>query len=66
MQAAPGVSVWLPLYQAMLAFYRDGTIPFSDRELLAVPLVLDMVLKSGTEKRPVRRREYAECLEGVK
>jgi hypothetical protein len=50
----------------MLAFYRDGAIPFSDRELLAVPLVLDMVLKSGTEKRPVRRREYAECLEGVK
>jgi hypothetical protein len=66
MQAAPGVSVWMPLYQAMLAFYRDGTIPFSDRELLEVPLVLDMVLRSGTEKRPVRRSEYAECLEWVK
>ncbi len=65
MKAEPGTSVWMPLYQSMLAFYRDGTIPFSDRELLEVPLVMDMVLKSGTEKRPVRRSEYAECLEWV-
>jgi len=66
MKPEPGVSVWMPLYQAMLAFFRDGTIPFSDRELLEVPLVLDMVLRSGTEKRPVLRHEYAACLERVK
>jgi predicted dehydrogenase len=66
MKPEPGTSVWLPLYQAMLAFFRDGAIPFSDRELLEVPLVLDMVLKSGTGKRPVLRSEYSACLELVK
>ncbi len=62
MKTEPGVSVWMPLYQAMLAFFREGTRPCGDRELLEVPLVLDMILRSGTEKRSVRREEYAACL----
>lgn len=58
----PGVSGWMPIYQAMIPFFRHGKTPFTDEELLEVPLLTDMILKSGLEKRPVRRSEYAASL----
>ena len=61
-KSAPGESPWMPIYQAMIPFFRDGKVPFTEQELLEVPLVLDMILKSGLEKRPVKRSEYDEIL----
>lgn len=60
MQPNPGDSVWMPVYQAMLEFFRDGKRPLTDADLFEVPLVLDMVKKSGIEKRAVVRKEYGE------
>ena len=56
----PGESVWMPVYRAMSAFFREGKRPLSDAELFEVPLMLDMVRKSGVEKRAVLRKEYQE------
>lgn len=61
-QTPSGESVWMPIYKAMIPFFREGKIPLSDEELLEVPLVLDMILKSGLEKRLVTRAEYADVL----
>lgn len=58
MQPKPNESTWMPVYQAMSAFFREGKRPLSDQELFEVPLVLDMIKKSGLEKRPVLRKEY--------
>lgn len=59
-------SPWMHLYEAMARFFRTGERPFSDKELFEVPLVLDMILKSGLEKRPVRRDEYAALIQSVR
>jgi len=58
----PGVSAWMPIYEAMAPFFREGKVPFSEQELFEVPLLVDMVLKSGIENRAVRRSEYAEAI----
>jgi predicted dehydrogenase len=57
-----GESSWMPIYRLLVDFFKDGKRPFSDEELLEVPLVLDMVKKSGLEKRPVFRSEYQDIL----
>jgi predicted dehydrogenase len=57
-----GESSWLPIYRVLIDFFRDGKRPFSDEELMEVPLVLDMVKKSGLEKRAVLRSEYQATL----
>jgi predicted dehydrogenase len=61
-----GESSWLPIYRLLIDFFRDGKRPFSDEELLEVPLVLDMVKKSGLEKRAVFRSEYQTILSLLK
>jgi len=43
-------------------FFSQGKCPINDRELFEVPLVLDMIRKSGLEKRPVFRSEYQDVL----
>jgi len=55
-----GESSWMPIYRLLIDFFREGKRPISDEELLEVPLVLDMVKKSGLEKRAVLRSEYRE------
>jgi hypothetical protein len=50
----------MPIYRLLIDFFREGKRPISDEELLEVPLVLDMVKKSGLEKRAVLRSEYRE------
>ena len=62
----PGESAWMPIYQAMIPFFREGKAPFTEQELLEVPLVLDMILKSGIEKRAVKRTEYDGVLSALK
>jgi hypothetical protein len=62
MKTPPGESVWMPIYQAMIPFFREGRVPFTEQELMEVPLILDMVLRSGLEKRAVTRGEYNEVL----
>jgi predicted dehydrogenase len=57
-----GESAWLPLYRVLIDFFKRGVSPLSDRELLEIPLVLDMIKKSGEEKRPVFRSEYQAVL----
>jgi hypothetical protein len=57
-----GESAWMPTYRLLIEFFRHGTCPLDDRELLEVPLVLDMVRKSGSEGRPVWRTEYRDIL----
>lgn len=57
-----GESAWVPIYRAMIPFFREGKVPFTDAELFEVPLVLDMIRKSGVERRAVRRDEYADAL----
>jgi predicted dehydrogenase len=57
-----GESSWMPIYRLLLDFFKDGTRPFSDEELVEVPLVLDMIKKSGLEKRAVLRSEYQNIL----
>ena len=59
-----GESAWMPMYRALIAFFRDGESPLSERQLLEVPLVLDMIRRSGEEHRAVTRSEYADVLEG--
>lgn len=60
-----GESAWMPIYQALIAFFRDGTRPLTDAELLEVPLVLDMVRKSGIEQRAVTRNEYTSVVQEI-
>jgi predicted dehydrogenase len=55
-----GESSWMPIYRLLIDFFREGKRPFPDEELLEVPLVLDMIRKSGLEKRAVLRSEYKE------
>jgi len=62
MKTPPGESPWMPIYKTMIPFFREGKVPFTQQELLEVPLVLDMILKSATEKRPVTRSEYDQIL----
>jgi len=57
-----GESSWLPIYRLLINFFKDGERPFSDEELMEVPLVLDMIRKSGLEKRAVLRSEYQDIL----
>ena len=57
-----GGSAWMPSYRLLIDFIRHGKRPLDDRELLEVPLVLDMVRKSGLEDRPVLRSEYRDIL----
>lgn len=64
-KAPPGESPWMPMYQSLIAFFRDGTRPLTDAQLLEVPLILDMVRKSGIEHRAVARSEYASFIEGI-
>ena len=66
MKPIAGVSVWMPIYQAMIPFFREGKVPFSPEELFEVPLVLDMIRTSGTEKRAVTRSEYADAISVLK
>jgi predicted dehydrogenase len=61
-RTSEGESSWLPVYRLLIAFFRDGRRPIADRELLEVPLVLDMIRKSGLEKRPVLRSEYRDII----
>jgi len=61
-QTAEGESAWMPTYRLIIDFYRDGRRPISDQELLEVPLVLDMIKKSGLENRAVFRTEYRDIL----
>jgi predicted dehydrogenase len=61
-QTPEGESSWMPVYRLMADFFRDGRRPMSDQELLEVPLVLDMVRKSGLENRAVFRSEYRDIL----
>jgi len=55
-------SSWMPIYRLLVDFFRDGRRPISDQELLEVPLVLDMIKKSGLENRPVFRSEYRDII----
>jgi len=57
-----GESSWMPIYRLLINFFKDGIRPFSDEELMEVPLVLDMIKKSGLEKRAVFRSEYQDIL----
>jgi hypothetical protein len=57
-----GESAWLPIYRLLIDFFGRGVCPLSDRELLEVPLVLDMVRRSGPEARPVFRSEYKDVI----
>jgi hypothetical protein len=61
-----GESSWMPIYRLLMDFFKDGKRPFSDEELMEVPLVLDMIKKSGLEKRPVLRTEYQAILSLLK
>jgi hypothetical protein len=61
-----GESSWMPIYRLLIDFFKDGKRPFSDEELMEVPLVLDMIKKSGLEKRPVLRTEYQAVLSLLK
>jgi predicted dehydrogenase len=61
-QTAEGESAWLPMYRLIIGFFKQGMRPISDQELLEVPLVLDMIKKSGLENRPVFRSEYRAVL----
>jgi predicted dehydrogenase len=61
-QTPDGESAWLPLYRVLIDFFKQGKRPLSDPELLEVPLVLDMIKKSGQERRPVFRSEYKAAL----
>jgi len=57
-----GESAWMPTYRLLIDFFGRGIRPLDDRELLEVPLVLDMVRKSGSEGRPVLRSEYRDVI----
>ena len=61
-RTAEGESSWLPMYRVLIDFFSQGKRPINDRELFEVPLVLDMIRKSGLEKRPVFRSEYQDVL----
>jgi hypothetical protein len=61
-QTAEGQSSWMPIYRLLIDFFRDGKRPISDQELLEVPLVLDMIKKSGLENRAVLRSEYQDII----
>lgn len=61
-QTAEGESSWMPIYRLLIDFFRDGKRPISDQELLEVPLVLDMIKKSGLENRAVFRSEYQDII----
>ena len=61
-QTAEGQSSWMPIYRLLIDFFRDGKRPISDQELLEVPLVLDMIKKSGLENRAVLRSEYEDII----
>jgi len=61
-ETTEGESSWMPIYRLLVNFFNDGTSPFSDAELMEVPLVLDMIKKSGLEKRAVFRSEYKAIL----
>lgn len=61
-QTAEGQSSWMPIYRLLIDFFRDGKRPFDDQELLEVPLVLDMIKKSGLENRAVFRTEYRDII----
>jgi predicted dehydrogenase len=65
-ETTEGESSWIPIYRLLLDFFKEGNRPFSDKELMEVPLVLDMIKKSGLEKRPVLRTEYQAILSLVK
>jgi hypothetical protein len=57
-----GESAWMPIYRVLIDFLGQGKRPLDDAELLEVPLVLDMINKSGLERRPVLRSEYRSVL----
>jgi hypothetical protein len=61
-RTAEGESSWMPIYRLLIDFFRDGKRPISDQELLEVPLVLDMIKKSGMENRAVFRSEYQDII----
>jgi len=61
-QTAEGESSWMPIYRLLIDFFRDGRRPVSDQELLEVPLVLDMIKKSGLENRAVFCSEYRDII----
>jgi hypothetical protein len=61
-QTAEGESSWMPIYRLLIDFFRDGKRPINDQELLEVPLVLDMIKKSGLENRAVFRSEYRDII----
>jgi predicted dehydrogenase len=61
-RTAEGESAWLPMYRVLMDFFSQGKRPINDLELFEVPLVLDMIRKSGTERRPVFRSEYQAVL----
>ena len=65
-QTAEGESSWMPTYRLIIDFFRDGKRPISDQELLEVPLVLDMIKKSGLENRAVFRSEYEDIISLLK
>jgi hypothetical protein len=52
----------MPVYQLLIDFFRQGKRPINDRELFEVPLVLDMIKKSGLENRAVFRSEYRDII----
>ena len=57
-RTAEGESAWMPTYRVLMDFFSQGKRPLNDAHLFEVPLVLDMIKKSGIEKRPVLRSEY--------
>jgi hypothetical protein len=61
-RTAEGQSAWMPTYRVLMDFFSQGKRPLNDAELFEVPLVLDMIKKSGIEKRPVLRSEYRAVL----
>jgi hypothetical protein len=65
-RTAEGESSWMPIYRLLIDFFRDGKRPISDQELLEVPLVLDMIKKSGLENRAVFRSEYQDIISLLK
>jgi len=65
-RTAEGESSWMPIYRLLIDFFRDGKRPISDQELLEVPLVLDMIKKSGLENRAVFRSEYQDTISLLK
>jgi len=46
-RTAEGESAWMPIYQLLSGFFKQGRRPISDQELFEIPLILDMIKKAA-------------------